>query len=75
MCIIHLYFYHLPWYSHYVFQIWDTYVVGTVSLKRETFQREHVNYEKHYFIISKTHKSEGVFFSIWLALAVINIYR
>ena len=46
-----------------------------VSIKRETFQREHVNYEKHYFIISKTHKSEGVFSpSIWFALAVINIY-
>ena len=48
---------------------------NTVSIKRETFQREHVNYEKHYFIISKTHKREGVFSpSIWFALAVRNIY-
>ena len=56
----------------------STYVVGknTVSIKRETIQRKHVNYEKHYFIISKTHKSEGVFSpSIWFALAVRNIYQ
>ena len=41
---------------------------NTVYIKPETFQREHINYEKHFFY---HFKREGVFSpSIWFALAV-----